>query len=181
MEFAKIVFYTLAVAMGFGFAYEAVAAAACVEYFTYDRRAMVLTENPLFLGLQFAFLGWSWVGAALGCSLAVAARIGGEIQIKPAFFLRPLIALFVLVSVVTATGAIMGYFGETSGRYPLMTNWAQGLAREKHAPYVALIWSHIGAYTSALLGGMTLVAWTWKKRRLFTEMSRKNRGSPPLH
>lgn len=161
--------------MGFGFAYEAISAYACVEFFTHDRRAMILTENPVWLGLQFAFLGWSWVGTALGCSLAVAGRIGGEIQIKPAFFLRPLIALFVFVSVVAATSAAVGYYGEQSGRYPLMTDWAGGLPHEKHAPYVALQWSHIGTYTAALIGGMTLVGWTWNKRRVFTEMLRARR------
>lgn len=175
MEFAKIVLYTLAVAMSFGFAYETISSFVCIEFFTYDRRAMILTENPVWLGFQFAFLGWSWVGAAIGCALAVAARIGGEIQIKPAFFIRPLIALFVLVSAVAATAAGVGYYGETSGRYPLMTDWAGGLASEKHASYVALQWSHIGTYVTALFGGMTLVAWTWKKRRIFTEMFRANR------
>ena len=175
MDFAKIVLYSIAAAMGFGFAYETLSASSCVEFFTFDRHPMVVTESPLWLGVQFAFLGWSWVGAALGCGLAVAGRIGGEIQIKPAFFIKPLVALFVFIGIIAATGAAMGYFGETSGRYELMTRWAAGLPSGKHAAYVALQWSHIAAYLAGLVGSMTLVAWTWKKRRVFSEMARTNR------
>jgi hypothetical protein len=177
MDFGKIVLYSVVAALGFGFLYEGISAWACVEYFTLGQgRLMILqTASPLWIGVQFAFLGWSWVGGALGCALAVAGRIGGEIQIKPGFFVRPLVALYVLVSVVASAGALIGHHAEVSRRYPLMTNWAGGLAPEKHAPYVALTWSHIGAYTAALMTGAALVAWTWRKRRIFTQMSRTRR------
>ncbi len=178
MEFAKIVFGVLGAAMGFGFVYEALSATWCVEYFTLGQGPLMIVKSgsPFWIGLQFSFLGWSWVGGALGCALAVAARIGGEIQIKPGFFIRPVAALFFLVSIAAVTGAAMGFYGEKSGRYPLMTNWSGGLAAEAHAPYVALQWSHVGVYVAALVAGAALVAWTWRKRRVFTGMVKAARG-----
>ena len=176
MDFGKIILYSLLVMMGFGFAYESISAFVCVEYFTYGHRPMVQTNSALGLGLQFAFLGWCWVGAALGAPLAIAARIGGEIQIKAGFFIKPLIALVVLIAVIASIGGVLGHYAETSGRSPLVAPWAGGLEREKHAPYVALLWSHIAAYTAALVGSATLVAWTWRKRSAFTQLVRANRG-----
>jgi hypothetical protein len=177
MEFAKIVFGVLGAAMGFGFLYEAISASWCVEYFTLGqgRLMMVKSDSPLWVGLQFSFLGWSWVGAAFGCALAVAGRIGGEIQIKPGFFIRPVVAMFLLVSTVAAVGAGIGYYAEKTGRFPLLTSWAGAFDRSRHSAYVALQWSHIGAYAAALIGAAILVAWTWRKRRVFTEMVRARR------
>jgi len=177
MEFSKIIFGVLGAVMGFGFLYETLSAIWCAEYFTLGQGALMMVKSgaPAWIGLQFSFLGWSWVGGALGCAIAVAARIGGEVQIKPAFFVRPVAALLVFVSVAVLVGAAAGFYGEQSGRYPLMTQWAGGLEREKHAPYVALQWSHAGAYAAALIGGAALVAWTWRKRRIFTELVRAGR------
>ncbi len=177
MEFPKIIFGVLGAVMGFGFLYESLSALWCVEYYTLGQGALMIVKSgaPAWIGLQFSFLGWSWVGGALGGAIAVAARIGGEVQIKPAFFIRPITALLIFVGLAAAIGAAAGFFGEQTDRYPLMTPWSSGLAREKHAPYVALQWSHAGAYAAALIGGAALVAWTWRKRRIFTEMVRAAR------
>lgn len=176
MDFAKIILYAVLTAMGFGFAYEAISAAVCVEYFTLGHRPLVATESPLWLGLQYSFLGWWWVGAALGSPLAIAGRIGGEIQIKPGFFIKPLIALFVLVAFLAITGGAVGHYAEKTGRYPLQTPWAGGYPAEKHAAYVALTWSHFAAYSAALLGSAALIAWTWKKRSAFTRLVKASRA-----
>jgi uncharacterized membrane protein (UPF0136 family) len=172
MEFAKIVFGVLGAAMGFGLLYEALSAVYCVEYFTlgYGKLMIVRSDSPFWIGLQFSFLGWSWVGAALGCGMAVAGRIGGEIQLKPGFFIRPVMALFTFISLAAVVGGVMGFYGEKSGRYPLMTQWSGGFDQAKHAAYVALQWSHGGAYAAALVAGATVVAWTWRKRAVFTKM-----------
>ena len=85
MDFAKIILYAVLAAMGFGFAYEAISAAVCVEYFTLGHRPLVPTESSFWLGLQYSFLGWWWVGAALGSPLAIAGRIGGH---RPPIMIR---------------------------------------------------------------------------------------------
>jgi hypothetical protein len=78
---------------------------------------------------------------------------------------RPLGLLLLIMACCAAVSGIVGYLLARKGLIELTETMASAVPAESHARFVADWWTHLASYLVGFLGGIVLIAMTWRKRR----------------
>jgi hypothetical protein len=163
-DWLKIIGLGVLAAIAYGIALDNVTARVCVEYFTIGHVPIFGTEDPTLLALGWGVLATWWVGLALGIYLAVACRVGRRPKLTAGDLVRPLGVLLVSMAAVSLLAGLAGYFAATRGWIWLAGPIALLVPAARHHAFLADLWSHLAAYGSAFLGGITLAVWASIRR-----------------
>jgi hypothetical protein len=164
MEFAKIVFLSIAAAICYGILHDQVTARICVEYFTVFHPPVFDTDNPTLLGLGWGVIATWWLGAFLGVVLAMSSRAGQRPRITARQLMRPVARLLGVMALSAFLAGTSGYILARRGVIAPPA-WIAGRS-EQHSynAFMADWWSHNASYAAATLGGLVLCVMTYRQR-----------------
>jgi len=174
---ATIVALCIGAAVGYGIVHDQVTARVCLEYFTVGHGWETDLTSPTLIGLRWGVLATWWVGLLLGLPLAAACQAGPLPPVAPRDLLRPLGRLLLVLAVLAVAAGVAGYISARLGWVWLLPPVAERVASERHARFLAALWSHTASYTGGFLGGNVLLGWAWRQRRL-RQMARKAAPMP---
>src|SRR3954447_18897310 len=160
-----IVLLSMLAAVLYGIVHDQVTARICVEYFTIGHPPVFHTESPTLLGLGWGVIATWWVGLILGVPLAIAARAGRRPKRTAAELIRPIL---VLLACMGAAGLLAGGAGHVLARRGVIflgEPLAYWLPEEKHVAFLTDLWAHSASYLAGFIGGIVLIAVTWRSRR----------------
>jgi len=164
MERIRIVLLAVFAAMVYGIVHDQVTARICVEYFTIGHRPLVPTTSPTLLALAWGVVATWWVGLPLGLFLAAAARGGKRPKLTAAELRRPIAILLVTMAASAVLAGIIGGVLAARGAVWLAPPFNQLVPANRHVAFLIDLWAHSASYFVGILGGLTLVAWTWRRR-----------------
>ena len=166
MQFLAIVALGVLAAITYGVLHDEITARICVEYFTIGHPPIFGTDNPTLLGLGWGVLATWWVGVLLGIPLAAAARLGNRPKRSAATLVRPLVILMAVSAICAALAGFVGALLARAGLIVLIESLATQVPRQKHAAFLADLWTHGASYLSGFIGGGFVIVWVWRSRRI---------------
>ena len=164
MESIKILLLAIGAAVVFGILHDQVTAHICVEYFTIGHPPVFDTTSPTLLALGWGVIATWWVGLILGISMACAARLGDRPKLTANALMRPIGILLCGMPVLCLAAGLAGYAAANNGAVWLLEPLRSVLPVEKHAAFIADLWSHLAAYGSGFIGGIVICLWSWRRR-----------------
>lgn len=165
MESLKIIAFATLAAILYGVLHDQVTAHLCVEYFTIGHPPVFTTRSPFLLALGWGVIATWWVGLPLGIGLALAARLGRARKLSLAELRRPILLLMAGCGALALLAGIAGAIGAAMGWVWLIGWLAEAVPQEKHVAFLADLWAHSASYGGGMLGGLVLMAWTWRWRK----------------
>ena len=159
MQGLRIIALTILAAIGYGILHDQVTARICVEYFTIGHPPLFPTESPALLAI-----GWG-IGLPLGILLAAAARLGRRPKWTARRLRRPIAVLLLCMGACAAVAGIVGGILALRGAVWLAPPLATRVPADRHVAFLVDLWIHSGSYFAGILGGLALVAWTWRQRQ----------------
>jgi hypothetical protein len=164
MKTLAIVAMCVCAAVVFGIVHDQITARICVEYFTIGHPPVFHTNSPTLLGLGWGVIATWWVGLMLGVPLAMVARLGTRPKLDPASLARPLALLPLIMACCSFLSGMTGYLLARNGSVFLVQPMATAVPVEKHVRFLADLWAHSASYLVGFVGGVVLIAMTWRKR-----------------
>ena len=166
MESLRIIALGLATAVGYGIVHDQVSVRVCPEYLTVAHPRIVDTSSPTLIALAWGVAGTWWVGLPLGCLLAAAARAGGSRpKVASKELLRPALLLVGAMTAISVAAGFAGHALSRAGVFNILEPIASQIPPDRHASFMGVLWSHLGAYAAGLIGGLWLCAHVfWRKR-----------------
>jgi hypothetical protein len=153
--------------VAYGMLQDQVSARLCPEYFTIAHPRIEGLENPTLLGIAWGFLGSWWGGLLLGLVLALAAVAGRRQPLPVEALRRPLLLVLVGQAVATALCEISVAYNARILGVSLGEPWASTVPHDRQLNLLVVACGHLATYVSAVLGGVTLCAWSvWKRSRI---------------
>ena len=154
-------------ACGYGIVHDQITARVCIEYFTvgHPQILTVPTASPTLLGLVWGIVATWWVGLGLGIPLAITARVGHRPKKTAGDILIPLLLLVVITGTLAAVAGIAGYFAASAGWVHLYEPLANRIPQDKHSVFIADLFAHNTSYFVGAVGGIIVIAQTWRSRR----------------
>lgn len=165
MQPALIIILCIVSAICYGVAHDQVTARVCVEYFTIGHPPVFDTESPTLLALGWGVIATWWVGLIIGVPLAIAARAGGRPKRSAASLIRPVAILLALMALCALLAGLLGAVLARRGSVVLLEPMASAVPADRHVPFIADLWAHSASYLVGFIGGVVLVARTWRSRR----------------
>lgn len=164
-HFPMIIIGVVVAAIAYGIAHDLVTANLCVEYFTVGHPRIVDSESPAVLALVWGVAATWWVGAVLGVLLAIACRAGNA----PKRTLRdvaPSIVRLLIVMAGSATAAgVTAFLLTKAGVITFPLYFVKLLPPGTFAFFAADLWAHNVSYATGAIGGLTVIARVWRKRK----------------
>jgi hypothetical protein len=168
MQWIAIVILSILACIAYGIIHDQITARICVEYFTIGHPRIIPTDDPTVLGIVWGIVATWWVGAILGVPLATCARIGSRPKMTARSLLGPMAFLFASSAGFALMAGLVGYVAASMGWVWLVGPIAEDVPPEKHAAFLVDLWAHSASYTGGFVGGIILMAWVWRSRRLAT-------------
>ncbi len=167
MESIKIVFFCILSACFYGIANDLVTAHVCVEYFLPPAHPVIVpTTNPVLLALVWGVTATWWVGLFLGIPLAFACRFGSLQKLTVRHIARPVLFLLAYLFIASMLLGTLGYISGRMNWVWLLPPVANAVAQERHALFLFDLWAHVAGYLLGAAGGIVLMVYAWKKRRV---------------
>jgi len=164
MEGAKIILLAIGAAILFGILHDQVTVRVCVEYFTIGHPPVFHTDSPTLLGLGWGIIATWWVGLILGILLAASARLGSRPKLDARELLKPVGVLLMLMAALCSIAGFSGYAAANAGAVWLLEPMRTRIPAERHALFLADLWSHLAAYGVGFIGGIVICVWLWRTR-----------------
>lgn len=164
MQALAIVALCTLAAIVYGIVHDSITTRICIEYFTIGHPRVVASESPAVLALVWGVLATWWVGTALGCLWALAARAGPRPKFGVRRFVKPLVLLLVFCALAAAFVGILGHELAVNHIVILQGELARTVPEERHVRYITCLWAHGAAYFAGALGGLFVAVWTWRAR-----------------
>lgn len=171
MEFVRIVWLSIAAAVGYGILHDQVTARVCVEYFTIGHLDLFGTDDPTLLGLGWGIVATWWVGLILGVALGIAARAGKRARLKWRELVRPITQLMLVAGCAALLAGLYGYLLTTRVNPASVNVFAEHLMPElldlpvaRRGLFVTDAFAHNASYGIGFLGGILLCILTWRRR-----------------
>ncbi|HEY2853607.1 MAG TPA: hypothetical protein VGJ18_12215 [Gemmatimonadaceae bacterium] len=164
MQSIKIVLFALFASTGYGIVHDLVTAHICVEYFTIGHPPLIPSASPTLLALAWGVVATWWVGLPLGVLLAVAARTGSRPKLTVVELRRPIMMLLLVMAGSGLTAGIVGGILASRGMVWLTAPLNDLIPPDRQVRFLIDLWVHSASYFVGLLGGLVLVAWTWRNR-----------------
>jgi hypothetical protein len=165
MKSASIVGLCILAAVVYGIIHDQITARICVEYFTIGHPPVFPTESPTLLGLGWGVIATWWVGLGLGLPLALAARSGAWPKRDARSLVRPIAQLLAMMAVSATIAGIVGYSLARTGAIQLFGWLADKVPRDRHARFLADLWTHDASYLVGFVGGLVVIGRVWRSRR----------------
>ena len=163
MEAVKIVCFATLAAVTYGILHDQITAHVCLEYFTIAHPKVFPTESPFLLAIGWGVIATWWVGLPLGLLLAFAARIGRNAKLGLAQVRRPIIYLMAFSGCAALLSGVIGASLVTTHVMDL-GYWGDLIPRQHWSAFAFDLWAHSASYFFGALGGLFLVALTFKRR-----------------
>lgn len=164
-ESLKMVGLCVVAAVGYGEIHDQITARICLQYFTEFHYNFIGTDDPTSQALFWGFAATWWVGVLLGVPLAMVARVGARPKLKAKDMLRPVGGLLAVMAVCALTIGVIGY--TTRGRSVRDQLFAGDYETADNAPgFYADLYAHNASYDSGIIGGLILIGFTNRRRRL---------------
>ncbi|UKN00570.1 hypothetical protein K6119_12600 [Paracrocinitomix mangrovi] len=164
MEFIKIIFSAVLLAVGYGIVHDMFTAYICVEYFTIGHPVIIESESPIAMALLWGVLATWWVGLMLGIILAPAARIGNWPKLNAKQMRKSMFVLLIVMGVCAIIAWIVGYFLTKNGTLILNPYFVERITPSKHILFMADGFAHAASYLVGFIGGIALLFRTLIKR-----------------
>lgn len=164
MHGIRIVLLSVFAAIIYGIAHDQVTARICIEYFTIGHPPLIPTTSPTLLGLAWGVVATWWVGLPLGLLLAVAARAGQRPKLTATELRRPLAILLAAMAAAAVAAGVVGGVLATRGDVWLVAPLDQLIPPNRQVRFLIDLWAHSASYAVGILGGVTLIVWTWRSR-----------------
>lgn len=155
----------------YGIIHDQITAQICVDYFTIGHPRIISTDDPTKLGIVWGIVTTWWIGVILGVPLATAARFGSRRKKTVAALLRPMASLFASSATFALFAGFVGYLAALMGWVWLVSPIAEDIPREKHTAFIVDLWAHSASYIGGFVGGIILMVWVWRSRRLAVTQS----------
>lgn len=168
MQWIAIVVLSILACITYGIIHDQITARICVEYFTIGHPRIIPTDDPTILGIVWGIVATWWVGAILGVPLATCARIGSRPKKSARSLLQPMSILLVCSAAFALLAGLIGYVAASMGWVWLVGPIAEEVPREKHTAFLVDLWAHSASYFGGFVGGIILMVWIWRSRRLAT-------------
>lgn len=164
MASLRIVLLCIAAAVFYGEIHDQITAHLCVEYFSIAHPKIIESTEPYRLAIAWGFAATWWVGAFLGCGLAIAARSGKRTPLAASQLVRPIGVLLLVMAACALAAGLTAYVLAQRGSISLTGPLASILSPEKHIWFLVDAWAHGASYLSGFIGGLTLWTLTWRRR-----------------
>lgn len=152
-------------AIVYGVIHDQVTVRVCLEYFTIGHPPVFDTDNPTLLAFGWGVIATWWAGAILGVPIALCSRAGRFPRRSPSRLVGPLIVMLVAMGVTAAVSGMTGYELAKRGKVQLIYPLDLQVPRDKHAAFLADLWSHLASYAGGVAGTAVLCVWIMRKRR----------------
>lgn len=166
MQFLLIILLCIASAICYGILHDQITARVCVEYFTIGHPPVFKTDSPTLLAFGWGVIATWWVGLILGIPLAIAARAGNRPRRNAGSLIRPIAILLGVMAICAVLAGMMGFILARHRVVFLIEPLASAVPREKHVAFLADLWAHLASYIVGFVGGVVLIANTWRSRRI---------------
>ncbi|MCK5841603.1 MAG: hypothetical protein KAH31_05525 [Candidatus Sabulitectum sp.] len=153
---AKIILLCMTAAIFYGIVHNQVTVRISLEYFTIGHRALISSTSPTLMGIAWGVHPNWWVGMSMGIILAAAARLGKWPKRDVRSLIKPLLILFLISGMASATAGILGYRLANSGTLGLYGPLASSVPASGHAAYISALWMHTASYTVGTMGALIL-------------------------
>lgn len=164
MNSLRIVLMCVLAAVGYGVVHNQVTARVCVEYFSVGHPTVFETTDPTLLGLTWGILATWWVGLLLGVPLAIVARAGSRPKRSAGSLLRPIAILLGVMAIAALVAGVIGWMLASRGMVVLLGPIVDELPRDRHVPFLAVLWAHSASYLVGGLGGIVVMGSVWRSR-----------------
>jgi|SRR5579859_6971364 len=168
MEALKIIALCILAAITYGIVHDQITARICIEYFTIGHPPVFHTTSPTLLGLGWGVIATWWVGLFLGVPLALAARCGTRTRLTAAQLTPSIAKLLVVMACAAFLAGLMGFILASRGTIQLPDFMAGSIPSNHRVGFMADWWAHSASYLSGFVGGMVVIVWSWRKRRILT-------------
>jgi hypothetical protein len=164
VEAARIVAVSVFAAILYGVVHDQITVRVCLEYFTIGHPPVFPTQDPTLLALGWGVIATWWVGLPLGILLAVVSRQGSQIKLVVSQLIRPLFVLLACMGIAAMIAGTLGaYFARNGGA---SVNEFILIPEQARVGFIAALWSHTASYASGIIGGLALVVWAARQRRM---------------
>jgi len=160
----RIVFGSVLAAIVYGILHDLVTAHVCLQYFTVAHPLILPSGDPVVMALLWGVLATWWVGLALGVPLAVAARFGGRPELSLSDVLPNILSILKATACMALVLGLIGYFLSQMHWIWLLPPMSEKIPRESWDGFFFDAFAHVGSYLAGLVGGVFLIAKTWKRR-----------------
>jgi hypothetical protein len=157
IRWIAIVGLCLVAAIAYGIVHDQITARICLEYFTIGHPRIFNTESPTLLALAWGVIATWWAGFLLGWPLAFAARAGHGPRRDPQSLVRPIGLLLAVMAISAALAGLIGYWLAKSGAIYLLGPLADRIPRNRHAAFLADLWTHLASYAVGFVGGIIVI------------------------
>ena len=165
MEFARIVFTCVVMAVLYGIIHDQITVRICLEYFSVFHPPIFPTNSPTLLALGWGVTATWWAGLLLGFLVALAAQAGRRPKLALRDLLKPMVALLLTMAGAAFLAGISGFILARRGLVTPPVWVASRLDAASHAGFIADLWAHTASYASAFGGGVILCGFVWRSRR----------------
>ncbi len=161
---ALIILLCMAASMLFGILHNQFSVRVNLEYFTIGHKALIRSTSPTLMGIAWGIHPNWWVGFAMGVLLSIVGRAGKWPKRDARSFLKPLLILFVIAGIASATAGIFGYKLANNGTLALYEPLSSLVPASGHSSYIAALWMHTASYTAGTMGGLILALFVFTGR-----------------
>ncbi len=152
----RIVAVFVVAAVFFGLVHDQITARVCVEYFTIAHPRIVSSTSPTILGLVWGVVATWWAGALAGIVVSLAAREGPWPKMTWRDFVRPALALALVMAVAALLAGIAGYVLTQRNVIGIVPDYAEAIAPARQARFMADVWAHLASYVVGFAGAFVI-------------------------
>ncbi len=161
----QIILLCVFVAVLYGVLQDQITVRLCLEYFTVGHVPIFGDQDPTILAIFWGTTASWWVGLPLGILLAIASTVGrGQIR-SARSLVRPLAILLLIMGLSAALAGISGYYLTATDTVSFTGNYANRLAKDRIAPFLACAFAHDTSYLVGIIGSCFLIGKTWLRRK----------------
>jgi hypothetical protein len=164
-EFLKIVLAATLGSVIYGLIQDQITMRICLEYFTVGHPRIVESSDPTILALAWGVVATWWFGALLGLVLAGAARFGSSPSVRYRAILPGLLRVLTWTAAIASVSGLVGYLLVRAGIIWLTNSLAAAVPPEHHTAFLVDGAIHLGAYVTALVGGLRLSYLVFQSRK----------------
>jgi len=163
--FLQIIALCIAALVGYGIVQDQFTVRLCPEYFTRAHPTIPDyfdpdrdLEGPTLLAISWGFLGSWWGGLFMGIVVGLTARLVCAPKLGPRELAKPILVVIAVVGITALVSGLIGYGLAKAGVIWVAEDWERVIPRERHVAFLAVGWTHAGAYLAGVVASLGLCA-----------------------
>ena len=163
--FAIAILSTL-LTIAYGVLHDQVTIRICPEYFTVFHPHLIDTDSLIVLAAAWGVVATWWVGLPFGLALGLAATMGARPKRSVGHVVSSVAIALGFTAGAAALAGMLGFIAASTRNVFVVGPLAGEIPTSHHAPFIAVLWTHLASYGIGGLAGAVLVVRTWKSRRI---------------